>query len=129
MIKLIKFACVGGVGFVVDSTVFMLCFHLFDAPIAESRVIAFFFAATTTWLGNHWFTFGSTHNTAFTLLKEWQKSMLSACISAIPNFIIFMSVVSVLGKETVFLYSGLLLGVIGGMLSNYWFNLKWVFNK
>ncbi len=129
MEKIIKFAFVGAVGFIVDSAMFMLCFHLCDFPIIVSRVVAFLFAATTTWIGNHWFTFHSNPNAAMALFLEWQRSMLSSCISAIPNFCVFMVMISILGSELPFIYISLLIGVLIGMCSNYWLSKKWVFNS
>lgn len=127
--KLIKFACVGSVGFIVDSAIFMLCIQMFDISIFLSRIIAFFFAATTTWSGNHWFTFYSVNNNIVSLFKEWQRSMLSACVSAVPNFIVFIGLTSFFGEHIPMVYICLCLGVIVGVFSNYWLSRRWVFNE
>ncbi|ENE8728015.1 GtrA family protein [Vibrio alginolyticus] len=125
MRKLIKFALVGGVGFMVDTLIFSVLFHWFGLELMLARGIAFLFAATTTWLGNRWLTFSQAEKT--NPFAQWKKSMMSACISALPNFIVFKGVTLALGTQGLMVYLALSLGILAGMMSNYLFSVRWVF--
>ena len=84
MSRLLTFAMVGGVGFIVDTLIFMVLFQWAGVELMMARGLAFCVAATTTWLGNRCLTFSqSTKDRAF---NQWQKFMLSASISALPNY-------------------------------------------
>ena len=92
-----------------------------------ARSIAFLFAATTTWLGNRWLTFSQSNKA--NPLRQWQKFMMSACISALPNFIVFKGVTLFLGTQGFMVYVALVLGILTGMVSNYLLSSKWVFRQ
>ncbi|WP_368737155.1 GtrA family protein [Vibrio marinisediminis] len=131
-LKLGKFALVGAVGFMVDAAVFTLCFALGETPLLFARVVAFFVAATVTWLGNRYFTFKEV--TVIQKLQrdaspreQWLKFIASACASALPNFLVFKAVLSVLGTRGVSPYIALVAGVLAGMVSNYTLSSRWVF--
>ncbi|MCZ2803140.1 GtrA family protein, partial [Vibrio alginolyticus] len=53
--------------------------------------------------------------------------MMSACISALPNFIVFKGVTLALGTQGLMVYLALSLGILAGMMSNYLFSARWVF--
>lgn len=124
--RLLKFALVGGIGFIADAAAFSLCFYLFEVSLITSRLIAFVIAATVTWFGNRTFTFASQDRA---LAKQWLKFISVACVSAIPNFLAFKAVVLVLGETGVMPMLALAVGVLVGMVSNYLFSSLWVFKK
>jgi putative flippase GtrA len=123
--KLLKFAFVGGVGFVVDTLVFILLYQVLELDMMVARLFAFIVAATTTWLGNRLFTFSSqcTSNK----LIQWQRFISVACFSAIPNFLVFKLVMSLINSYFLSVYIALALGVLTGMVSNFWLSERWVF--
>ena len=125
--SLTRFALVGGVGFMVDTLIFSVLFHWFGLELMLARGIAFLFAATTTWLGNRWLTFSQAEKT--NPFAQWQKFMASACISALPNFIVFKGVTLALGTQGLMVYLALNLGILAGMVSNYLLSAKWVFRQ
>ena len=127
MAKFAQFAFVGGVGFVVDTLIFALLFHFIGLELMIARSIAFLFAATTTWLGNRWLTFSQSNKA--NPLRQWQKFMMSACVSALPNFIVFKGVTLFLGTQGFMVYVALVLGILTGMVSNYLLSSKWVFRQ
>jgi putative flippase GtrA len=55
--------------------------------------------------------------------------MMSACISALPNFIVFKGVTLFLGTQGFMVYVALVLGILTGMVSNYLLSSKWVFRQ
>ncbi len=123
--RVVKFAIVGGIGFIVDASIFALSFYLLDLPIYSSRVIAFVCAATSTWLGNRLLTFSDRSQDP--KLKQWFRFMMSATLSAIPNFVVFAFISAWLGSEGVSAMVALVCGVLAGMISNYTLSSKWVF--
>jgi putative flippase GtrA len=123
--RVVKFAIVGGIGFIVDASIFALSFYLLDLPIYSSRVIAFVCAATSTWLGNRLLTFSDRSQDP--KLKQWLRFMMSATLSAIPNFVVFALISAWLGSEGVSAMVALVCGVLVGMISNYTLSSKWVF--
>lgn len=122
-----RFALVGGIGFVVDTLIFSLLFHVAGLELMAARSIAFLFAATTTWLGNRWLTFSQAdkHNP----LYQWLKFMASACISAVPNFAAFKGWTLMFGTQDYMVFLALALGILVGMMSNYLLSSKWVFSQ
>ncbi|MGR5132148.1 GtrA family protein [Vibrio alfacsensis] len=125
--RLIRFAFVGGVGFVIDTLAFALLFQWLGLELMGARGIAFIFAATTTWLGNRWLTFSRAgKQSPFT---QWQKFMATACMSALPNFAVFKGVALLLGTQGMMVYLALVMGILAGMVSNYLLSAKWVFRE
>lgn len=111
----------------VDTLIFSVLFHWFGLELMLARGVAFLFAATTTWLGNRWLTFSQAEKT--NPFAQWQKFMVSACISALPNFIVFKGVTLALGTQGLMVYLALILGILAGMVSNYLLSAKWVFRQ
>ena len=133
-VKLGKFALVGAVGFMVDAAVFTLCFALGGMPLLFARGVAFFVAATATWLGNRYFTFKEVtviqkRRRGASPREQWLKFIASACASALPNFLAFKVVLLVLGTQGISPYIALVIGVLVGMVSNYTLSRRWVFNS
>lgn len=131
-LKLGKFALVGGAGFMADAAVFTLCFALGELPLLFARVVAFFVAATVTWLGNRYFTFKDItivqrQRRDASLREQWLKFIASACVSSLPNFLVFKVVLLVLGTQGGSPYIALVAGVLAGMVSNYTLSSRWVF--
>ncbi|MGR5124337.1 GtrA family protein [Vibrio harveyi] len=127
MSRLLTFAMVGGVGFIVDTLIFMVLFQWAGVELMIARGLAFCVAATTTWLGNRCLTFSeSTKDRAF---NQWQKFMLSASISALPNFAVFKVTTLLLGTQGTTVYIALVMGILAGMMSNYLLSMHWVFQQ
>ncbi len=126
--KVFKFAVVGGMGFVIDTFSFSVFVYLFGLDVMLARLMAFFIAATSTWFGNRVFTFSSSANMkAESRFHQWRKFMLVACISAIPNMLVFKGVMTWLGEQGAMIYVALACGILVGMVSNYVMSEKWVF--
>lgn len=128
--QLIKFACVGAGGFVVDCAAFALFHFAGDLSVMWARVLAFLAAATSTWIGNRVLTFeyqgtGSRKDD----FKQWQKFMTSAMISAVPNLICFKALTLILPEFYGSLFLAMAVGVLVGMVSNYLLSKAWVFKQ
>ncbi|WP_240797158.1 GtrA family protein [Vibrio tasmaniensis] len=125
MNRVVLFGLVGSVGFIVDAMAFGILFNFIDLELMNARAIAFFVAATTTWFGNRQFTFSFAIKT--NPFHQWQKFMVTACISAVPNLATFKVCVSILGSEGGMVFISLLIGVLVGMISNFCLSSRWVF--
>ena len=128
--QLIKFACVGAGGFVVDCVAFALFHFVGDLSVMWARMLAFLVAATSTWIGNRVLTFeyqgtGSRRDD----FKQWQKFMTSAMISALPNLICFKALTLILPEFYGSLFLAMAVGVLVGMVSNYLLSKAWVFKQ
>lgn len=117
--KLIKFAVIGGLGFVFDGLFFYLLLQLSIAPML-ARVMAFWLAATVTWLGNRHFTFACLQPAG--ALKQWAKHMLSAHSSGVLNLCIFYLMQWHYAIEVSFVC-----GIVSGAVFNYWLSNRYVF--
>ena len=128
--QLVKFACVGAGGFVVDCGTFALFHFVGDLSVMRARMLAFLVAATSTWIGNRVLTFeyqgtGSRRDD----FKQWQKFMTSAMISALPNLICFKALILILPEFYGSLFLSMAVGVLVGMVSNYLLSKAWVFKQ
>lgn len=134
----IKFACVGGIGFVVDAlAMLVLSFYL---PVIPARGIAFWIAASSNWWLNRCFTFKAVRRT--NKLQQWLAFLAISCIGFIPNwgcYWLLIHHVDVAAWSLSFDQSAqslilalwpfvaMLPGILLGMLSNYLFARGWVF--
>ncbi|GEA50064.1 hypothetical protein VIN01S_08680 [Vibrio inusitatus NBRC 102082] len=118
-----RFAKVGAVGFVIDVLVFSILVYGFGFPTMLSRVLSFIVAATTTWLGNRLYTFKSTS----ARFGQWKRFFLAACISMLPNLILFKGILLFLGESPFTHIIAFVCGVAAGLVSNYLLSARWVF--
>lgn len=124
MLRFATFAVVGGLGFITDLLIFSILLHI-EAPIAWARICAFACAIQVTWLGNRHFTFNQRNTT---IANQWLRFQTTALFSAIPNFLVFTSCLYLL-PDTVFIHHiALVLGILTGILSNYYLSAYWVFS-
>ncbi|WP_019616761.1 GtrA family protein [Psychromonas ossibalaenae] len=136
--KVVRFACVGGIGFLVDvATMFLLSSYI--API-PARGAAFWAAATSNWWLNRHITFdaGDTAQP----MRQWGRFIAVSCIGFMPNwgcYWLLMHSVDVkqfvnqypelnhLALEMVWPVAAMVPGVLLGMLTNYLLADRWVF--
>lgn len=128
MVKWLRFVGVGGVGFIVDTLMVTLLIAMFELPLVATRVVAFVFAASVTWIGNRLVTF-STSASGEPVLKEWGKYLLCSALGAIPNISVFLLIANKLNNGMFSVYVALACGVLVGMVCNYLFYSRWVFTK
>ena len=121
-----RFALVGGSGFIVDVTVFLLLFEVMKLDLLAARALAFVVAATSNWWLNRAFTFVGTP-TSSSKSKQWLRFIISASLSAVPNLGIFWLLAGLLPESL----ASILLAMIAGILVGYWCNYQlaksWVF--
>ena len=116
-----RFCLVGGLGFVIDS----ICFWLLSLMINELlviRLLSFWTAATTTWLGNRIYTWQDV--ACNDPLRQWGRHMLTAHFSGCFNLITFWAL---LGFTPV--WFAFCVGILVGLLSNFYVARHFVFIK
>lgn len=130
MPRFIKFACVGAFGFLVDSLCFFLFYEVLACTPFFARCLAFIFAATSTWLGNRYFTFSNGNvptQAKQTIGKEWLRFMAVATFSLMPNLACFQLASIYCVRHGITIYVAFVLGVLTGMMSNYFLSAQFVF--
>jgi len=123
--RIVRFAIVGGFGFLVDLAVFSLFLEVLGVDTFVARVIAFICAATATWFGNRTLTFSDRKKVS--KRSQWKKSLLASSFSALPNLGVFKLTLMILGDQGLMPYVALVVGILVGMFSNYFLSSKWVF--
>jgi len=145
--KILRFAGVGSIGFVVDAaTMFILSFYIAFIP---ARAIAFWVAATSNWWLNRHITFDASDTSK--PVSQWGRFIAVSCIGFIPNWgcywLLMQSIdinqlliaslikypelksllVSHLDVEVAWSVVAMVPGVLLGMLTNYLLADRWVF--
>ncbi|SDJ82942.1 Putative flippase GtrA (transmembrane translocase of bactoprenol-linked glucose) [Ferrimonas sediminum] len=121
----IKFALVGGTGFVVDLSLFSALTLWLEWGPYPARGLAFVAAASTTWAGNRCFTFRQRRQQ--NARTQWLKSVTAALMSALPNFGLFSLTLMLLSPWPLAPWAALVTGIGAGTVSNYLLSSHWVF--
>lgn len=147
--KILRFAGVGSIGFVVDAaTLFLLSFYIAFIP---ARAIAFWVAATSNWWLNRHITFDASNTP--NPMQQWGRFIAVSCIGFIPNWgcywLLMQSVdinqllieslikypdlksllVNHLDVEVVWSVVAMVPGVLLGLITNYLLADRWVFRS
>lgn len=145
--KIVRFAAVGSVGFLVDAvTMLSLSFYITAIP---ARGIAFWMAASVNWWLNRHITFDA--GDAPHAIRQWGRFIGVSCLGFIPNwgcYWLLMSAtninqlyqrvlnhypdLSVFGIHhntlaMIWPFVAMVPGVLLGLLSNYLLAERWVF--
>lgn len=116
-----RFCLVGGLGFFVDSVCFAVLIWN-EQNITVARAISFWAAATTTWLGNHIFTYRQHYRTL--RFYSWLRYFLYCHLSGALNLLVFW-----LLKDSVNVSLSFIIGIAAGLWSNYLLSTRLVFAK
>lgn len=125
--RLSFFALVGTCGFVVDSLVFTAGLMLLHLPLLMARTLAFFAAASVTWVGNRRLTFSDAVCQSKWL--QWRKALMGSGLSLVPNLTVFHVVVILTHSSPFGTAAAFIAGIAAGMLSNFYLCQRWVFTS
>lgn len=124
----LKFALVGGIGFIVDATTMVLLFDSLGLDLLPARMIAFITAVTSNWFLNRRFTFISlAGNRAAS--AEWLRFFISALLSAIPNLGVFFLLMQLLPESLPEILFAMSAGILIGYACNYQLAKSWVYKS
>ena len=124
----LKFAMVGGFGFLVDTSVMILLFEGLGAELVLARCTAFICAASSNWVLNRVFTFRDRDLSGRKSL-EWARFIVSAMLSAIPNLGIFFLLMQVLPESLGYIIFAMCCGILAGYFTNYQLARLWVYRS
>ena len=105
--RLIRFALVGGTGFVVDAGLTM-GLQVWGADIFSSRLIAIALAMFVTWRLNRAITFGAS---AGSQVREGWRYALIACSAATVNYAVYVGLMLFVPGMVAFIAVALATGV------------------
>ena len=124
----LKFALVGGIGFIVDTTTMVLLFDSLGLDLLPARMIAFITAVTSNWFLNRKFTFiGLAANGAAS--AEWLRFFISALLSAVPNLGVFFLLMQLLPESLPAILLAMSAGILIGYACNYQLAKLWVYKS
>ncbi|MGO2513019.1 GtrA family protein [Marinomonas polaris] len=133
----VRFAIVGGAGFLVDlASMLLLSIWL---PHLVARGFAFWVAASSNWWWNRTITFTDpkqekTSDSKKAAALQWMQFLGSSVIAFVPNwgcYLILMSQPLATSNSTLTLlwpYLAMIPGILIGMMLNYVFSRYWVFS-
>jgi putative flippase GtrA len=124
----IKFALVGGSGFIVDATVLILLFEVLKLDLVTSRSLAFILAATSNWILNRIITFADADRGG-RKSSEWLRFITSALISALPNLGLFFLLMQLMPETLPAIFFAMCCGILAGYVCNYQLAKSWVFKS
>lgn len=125
----LRFALVGGCGFLVDETILAVLHYLLGLDRYSSRAISIFCAATFTWWGNRNLTFAehATRGAARELLREWFKFMLANGVGAVVNYSTYTLFVTFAPEPLSNPLLATVAGVAVGLVLNFTLSKRFVF--
>lgn len=126
--RLLRFAVVGGIGFVIDATILWTGVNAFGWDPFNSRALSFSIAVLATWLLNRWMTFPD-RDRARTLMGEWTRYVAAQIGGAFANLLAYSAVLMGVGYAKAFVLPALAIGAVFGLLVNYTFARLWVFRS
>lgn len=124
--RLLRFAAVGVVGFIVDAGILVLLVHWIDAAPLPGRIASFVTAATVTYLLNKRFTFQMSERFA---VDRWLIYVATTAIGAGINVGIYHWWISRNGDAVVHLVLGTAIGSLVAMCLNFIISSRIVFRQ
>jgi putative flippase GtrA len=129
--SLLRFACVGGVGFCVDVIALFLIGLFLPYPIA--RGVSFWIAASGNWWLNRNYTFinakTSYRQTTKEKYRQWLAFLGVSCIGFLPSWLCYVLLLEHTVWAQIMPVIAIVPGVLIGMFSNYLLSKYWVFKK
>ena len=124
----VRFAVVGGAGYVVNAAVLAVATYGLHMAFAPAIAISIFVSMCFTWLGNRYLTFrdARAHGGA-AVLREWLKFMGANLVGAAVNYGVALAVVHFAPApfDNRFVAQGI--GVLAGLAFNFTLSRKIVF--
>jgi len=124
--KSVRFAFVGGIGFIIDLTTLLALTDIFNMELLQARFLSFVAAATCNWFLNRSITF-PVAKLNINKSAEWLRFLTSSAISAIPNIGIFYLLILILPATFIYIIIAMCSGILIGYYSNYKLSVNWVF--
>ena len=128
-LSILRFAIIGGVGFVVDSTILAADTNWLGMDPFKGRVLSMFCAMCCTWLGNRYFTFPShrARGSLGAIFHEWSKFVAANILGALVNYGVYAALLHFASPPLGNKYVALVVGVLAGLIFNFTLSKTLVF--
>jgi putative flippase GtrA len=125
--RILLFAVVGGVGFVIDAGVLTIMMKQLGQNLYVSRLVSFSCASLATWLLNRSLTFRSATQGIDASGSEYIRYMTVQIIGALINLLVFVLVVRLIPALANLPVIPLAVGSGFGLLFNFTASRLWVY--
>lgn len=125
--RFIRFACVGGAGFVVNEAALYLALRA-GLDRYSGWFVAFAVAVTFTWWGNRTMTFRD-RAARDGLFAEWARFVIANSFGAAANFATYSALVNFAPMPAANPYAALAAGTLVGLLFNFVASQRFVFRN
>jgi putative flippase GtrA len=128
-LSILRFAIIGGMGFVVDSTVLAVDTGWLGLDPFKGRALSIFCAMICTWLGNRYFTFASrrARGNVSAVFHEFSKFVAANIVGALVNYAAYAALLHYASPPLNNKYIALMIGVLVGLVFNFTLSRKLVF--
>lgn len=128
-LSFLRFAVIGSLGFVVDSTVLALDTNWLGLDPFKGRILSIFCAMVCTWLGNRYFTFADRRalGGVGAMFHEWSKFVAANIVGALVNYGVYAALLHFASAPFDNKYVALVIGVLAGLIFNFFLSKKLVF--
>ena len=93
-LSILRFAVIGALGMPVDAGVLWLMTHKAGLDPYSGRIISWLCAATFTWTGNRYFTFGAKRARGLTaIFREWLRFLAANAVGGLVNVGLYSTLV------------------------------------
>lgn len=129
--SVIRFLCVGGIGFIIDASfLFLLGIYI---PYSIARGLSFWIAASSNWWLNRNYTFVNSNvlkrEGEHGKLRQWLAFLSASCIGFIPSWLCYFLLLEHTLWAINYPVFAIVPGILSGMIINYLLAKHWVFNR
>lgn len=126
--RFLRFAIVGGAGFVVDESILALMQRLAGLDPFSARAVSILAAMTFTWWGNRNLTFASSRaRGSLPIASEWLRFVVANSVGAFANYGSYVLLVRFAPAPLNNAYLAAAIGVAIGLLFNFTLSKRFVF--
>ena len=125
MLQFLRFALVGGFGFLVDASV-LYALAWSGVGWLVGRVGSYFAAATATWFMNRSFTFGTKQGAS---IAEWARFLSANSVGGLVNYGTYAALISKLPLVASHPILGVGAGSVAGLVVNFTLSRHIVFKS
>jgi putative flippase GtrA len=124
----VRFAIVGALGYVVDTTVLAFGTDILKLAFEAARAFSIFMAMCFTWAGNRYFTFADRRAHGFSgAFQEWLKFIGANLVGAVINYGVSVLLVRFAPFPLNCKYAAQAIGVLVGLVFNFTLSRTMVF--
>jgi len=116
----LRFAFVGGLGFLVDLAILWLGLNLLRLDVYSARLVSFAVTVTFTWALNRHVTFGAERARTWpAIAREWLQFVAVNAIGLAANYAVYAALVTYAGGWLAVPYVAAGFGSLAGLAFNY----------